>query len=215
MITRPPRVRCSSHSLSLFSDWRRRVSPKCFNTQVPSVFTGKLALLRHACCALSHLCCIGQSILLNFSLSETGRMESPLCSICGDPTQDDCHFILHCLAVLFGDSYFRYDLWLKPWSVAWLLEYHDLTPRLRFLRRDRVTILCYSNECGGRSELLFYNFSKDNFDISKRNQFCKPKSEPIKPLILAICKQVEPIHLILKIYVNEQTCYNKFLQCKN
>ena len=37
----------------LFSDWRRTVSSKFFDTQVPSVSTKKLVLPRHARCVLS------------------------------------------------------------------------------------------------------------------------------------------------------------------
>ena len=48
----------------LFSDWRRTVSSKFFDTQVPSIFTEKLVLPRHARCVLSRLRCHGHSLLL-------------------------------------------------------------------------------------------------------------------------------------------------------
>ena len=43
----------------LFSDWRRSVSSKFFDTQVLSISTEKLVLPRHACCVVSRLCCNG------------------------------------------------------------------------------------------------------------------------------------------------------------
>ena len=39
----------------LFSDWRRTVSSKFFDTQVPSISTEELVLPRHARCVLSSL----------------------------------------------------------------------------------------------------------------------------------------------------------------
>ena len=48
----------------LFSDWRRTVSSKFFDTQVPSIFTEELVLPRHARCVLSRLRCNGHSLLL-------------------------------------------------------------------------------------------------------------------------------------------------------
>ena len=57
----PSAILCSLSSLisrihsSLFLDWRRTVSSKFFGTQVPSISTEKLVLLRHACCVLSRL----------------------------------------------------------------------------------------------------------------------------------------------------------------
>ena len=48
----------------LFSDWRRTVSSKFFDTQVPSISTEELVLPRHARCVLSRLRCNGHSLLL-------------------------------------------------------------------------------------------------------------------------------------------------------
>ena len=48
----------------LFSDWRRTVSSKFFDTQVPSISTEELVLPRHARCVLSRLRCNGHSVLL-------------------------------------------------------------------------------------------------------------------------------------------------------
>ena len=94
----------------LFSDWRRTVSSKYFDTQVPSISMEKLGLPRHACCVLSRLCCNGHSLLLGSYLSRIGRIENPSCSASGHPSQGISHLILHCSATdslrcsLFGDS---------------------------------------------------------------------------------------------------------------
>ena len=48
----------------LISVWRRIVSWKFFDTQVPSIFTEELVLPRHARCVLSRLRCNGHSLLL-------------------------------------------------------------------------------------------------------------------------------------------------------
>ena len=94
----------------LFSDWRRTVSSKYFDTQVPSISTEELVLPRHARCVLSRLHCNGHSLLLGSYLSRIGRIENPSCSACGHPSQDISHLILYCPATdslrrsLFGDS---------------------------------------------------------------------------------------------------------------
>ena len=114
-------------STLFFLDWRRTVSLKFFDTQVPSISTEELVLPHHACCVLSHLRCNGHSLLLNFYLSRIGRIENPSCSACGHSSQNISHLILHCPATnslhcsLFGDSLSLYDLWSRPWGVAWLL----------------------------------------------------------------------------------------------
>ena len=58
----------------LFSDWRRTVSCKFFDTQVPPISTEELVLPRHARCVLSRLRCNGHSLLLSSYLSRIGRM---------------------------------------------------------------------------------------------------------------------------------------------
>ena len=94
----------------LSSDWRRTVSSKFFDTQVPSISTEELVLPRHARCVLSRLRCNELSLLLSSYLSRIGRIENPSCSACGHSSQDTSHFILHCPATdslrcsLFGDS---------------------------------------------------------------------------------------------------------------
>ena len=118
----------------LFSDWRRTVSSKYFDTQVPSISTEELVLPRHARCVLSRLRCNGHSLLLGSYFSRIGRIENSSCSACGHSSQDISHLILHCPATdslrrsLFGDSLSLYDLWSRPWGVARLLGLHGLPP---------------------------------------------------------------------------------------
>ena len=80
----------------LFLDWRRTVSSKYFDTQVPSISIEELVLPRHARCVLSRLRCNGHSLLLASYLSRIGRIENPSCSACGHLSQDTSHLILHC-----------------------------------------------------------------------------------------------------------------------
>ena len=118
----------------LISDWRRTVSTKYFDTQVPSISTEELVLPRHARCVLSRLRCNGYSLLLGSYLSRIGRIENPSCSACGHSSQDVSHLILHCPAAhslrrsLFGKSLFLYDLWSRPWGVARSSGLHGLPP---------------------------------------------------------------------------------------
>ena len=118
----------------LFSDWRRTVSSKFVDTQVPSISNEELVLPRHARCVLSSLRCNGHSLLLDSYLSRIGRIENPSCSACGHPSQDTSHLVLHCPATdslrrsLFGDSLSLYDLWSRPRRVARLLGLHGLPP---------------------------------------------------------------------------------------
>ena len=104
----------------LISDWRRTVSSKYFDTQVPSISTEEFVLPCHARCVLSRLRCNRHSLLLGSYLSRIGRIENPSCSACGHPSQDISHLILHCPATdslrrsLFGDSLSLYDLWSRP-----------------------------------------------------------------------------------------------------
>ena len=65
----PSAIPCSHSSLisgihfSFFSDWRHTVSSKFFDTQVRSISTEELVLLRHARCVFSRLRCNGHSLL--------------------------------------------------------------------------------------------------------------------------------------------------------
>ena len=137
----PSAIPCSLSLISrihshLFSDWRRRhtVSSKYFDTQVSSISTEELVLPHHARCVLSCLRCNGHSLYLNSYLPRIGRIKNSSCSVCGHSSQDTSHLILHCPAtnslrhLLFGDSLSLYDLWSRPWGVAWLLGLHGLPP---------------------------------------------------------------------------------------
>ena len=118
----------------LISDWRRTVSSNFFDTQVPSISTEKHVLPRHARCVLSRLHCNGHSLLLSSYLSKIGRIENPSCSACGHSSQGISHLILHRPATdslhrsLFGDSPPLYNLWSRPWGIAWLLGLHGVPP---------------------------------------------------------------------------------------
>ena len=111
---------------SLFPDWRHTVSSKFFNTQVPLISTKELVLPCHTHCVLSRLPCNRPSLLLSSYLSRIGRIKNPSCSACKHSSQDTSHLILH--RSFFGDSLSLYDLWSRPWGVAWLLGSQDLSP---------------------------------------------------------------------------------------
>ena len=118
----------------LISDWRRTISSKFFDTQVPSISTEELVLPHHARYVLSRLRCNRHSLLLGSYLSRIGRTENPSCSVCGHSSHDTSHLILHCPATdslrcsLFGNSLSLYNLWSGPWGVARLLGLHGLPP---------------------------------------------------------------------------------------
>ena len=137
----PSAVPCSLSPLTsrihsrLISDWRRTVSLKFLDSQVPSISTAEdLVLPRHAHCILSRLCYNRHSLLLGSYLSRIGRIENPFCNACGHLSQDTSHLILHCPTTdssrrsLFGDSLSLYDLWSRPWRIARLLGLHGLPP---------------------------------------------------------------------------------------
>ena len=136
----PSAIPCSLSPLTsrihsrLISDWRRTVSSKFFDTQVPSIFTDELVLPRHARCVLFRLRCNGHSLLLGSYLSRIGRIENPSCSACGHSSQDTSYLIVHCPAAdclrrsLFGDSLSLCDLWSRPWGITRVLGLHSLPP---------------------------------------------------------------------------------------
>ena len=118
----------------LFSDGRRTVSSKYFDTQVPSISSEELVLPCRARCVLSRLRCNGHSLLLSSYLSRIGRIEKPFCGACEHLSQDISHLIVHCPATdslrrsLFVDSLSLCDLWSRPWGVAQPLGLHSLPP---------------------------------------------------------------------------------------
>ena len=83
----------------LFSDWRRTVSSKFFDTQISSIFIEELVFPRHARCVLSRLRCNGHSPQLSSYLFRIGRIENPSCSTCAQPSQNTS-FILFCTVQL-------------------------------------------------------------------------------------------------------------------
>ena len=121
-----------THS-SLFSDWRRIISSKFFDTQVSSVSTKGLLPPRYAPCVLSRLRCNGYSFLLSPNLFRIGRIENPSCSVCGHSSQDTSYLILHCPATdslqssFFGDSLSLSTSGPGP-GVSRLLGRHGLPP---------------------------------------------------------------------------------------
>ena len=136
----PSAIPCSLSPLtshirsSLYSDWRRTISSKFFDTQGPSISTEQLVLPRHARCALSRLHCNRYSFLLCSYLFRIGRIGNPSRSACGNPPQDISHVILHCPAThslrrsLCGDSLPLYNLWSEPWVDDWFLGFNDFPP---------------------------------------------------------------------------------------
>ena len=116
---------------SLFSEWRRIVSSKFFDTQVPSMSTDKLVLPRLACCVLSRFHCYGHSVL------------DPSCSACVHSIHDISHLILYCPTVdsfrrfLFGTSFFSTTSGAGPgeFSGFWGSMVSGIP---LFLGRDRV-----------------------------------------------------------------------------
>ena len=126
----PSAIPCSLSPLTsrihsfLFSNWRRTVSLKFYNTQALSISTGELVLPRHARCVLSRHCCNGHTLLLNSYLFRIGRIESPSCSVCRHPSQNNSHLILQCPTAdslrrsLFGDSLSLYDQWSRHLGVS-------------------------------------------------------------------------------------------------
>ena len=115
-------IPCSLSPLSsrihscLFLDWRRSVSSKFFDTQVPSVFTEDLVLPCHSRCVLSRLRCNGHSLLLNSYFSIIGRIENPLCSACDHSTHDTSHLILRFPATDFSAARSLATLYLSTTS---------------------------------------------------------------------------------------------------
>ena len=100
---------------SLFSDWRRTVSSKFFDTQVSLIFTKKLVLHRHACCVLSRLCCNGHTLLSGSYLSRIGRSENFFLQRLRRPV------VRH---LSFHSSLFSYELFapLALWQFSVLLR---------------------------------------------------------------------------------------------
>ena len=113
----PSAIPCSHSSLIsgihcfLFSDWRRTVSSKFFDTQVPSISIEELVLLRHARYVLSRLRCNGHSFLLSSYLSRIGRIENPSCSACGHLSS---HSALSSYGLFASLALWQFSVSLRP-----------------------------------------------------------------------------------------------------
>ena len=160
-ILAPSAIPCSLSPLisrihsRLISNWRRTVSSKYFDTQVPSISTEELVLPRHARCVFSRLRCNGHSLLLGSYLSRIGRIENSSCSACKHSSQDTSHLILHCPATdflrrsLFGDS-----LSLRPLvqtlgscpasGAPWCLAMPPSLGRGRVTSNNSITLLLHA-----------------------------------------------------------------------
>ena len=102
----------------LFSDWRRTVSSKYFDTQVPSISTEELVLPRHARCVLSGLRCNGHSLLFGSYVSRIGRIENPSCSACGQLSQDiSSHSALPSYGLSAPLTLWQLPIFLRLWSM--------------------------------------------------------------------------------------------------
>ena len=104
---------------SLFSDWRRTVSSKFFDTQVPSISTEELVLQRHARCVLSVFAAtdtaffwvlislgLAESRILIATLADT-RPRTPLISFCTVQPRTLCaarSFAIFCLSTTSGPA---------------------------------------------------------------------------------------------------------------
>ena len=125
---------CRIHS-NVFSDWRRTISSKFFDTQIPSIFTEEPVLPRHARCVFSRLRCNRHSLLLSSYLSKIDRIENPSCSACGHSSQETSHLILHrpatdslailCLFTISGPGRGKLPRSKAPWSSAMSPQQHS------------------------------------------------------------------------------------------
>ena len=131
-------VPCSLFSLvsrihsCLFSDWRRTVSSKFFDTQVSSISIEELVLPRHARCVLSWLRCNGHSLLLSsyLGLAESRilpaapvdtRPRKPLISFCTVQLRTLCpahSLMILCLSTTSGPGHGEFPGFWGTWSSA-------------------------------------------------------------------------------------------------
>ena len=99
--------------------------------------------------AQSSLHCNGHNLLLNSCFSKIDRIVNPSCTVCGHPTHNTFHLILHCLAAdslrhwNYAHSLSLYHLWSRPWRVARLLELHGLPPCPHILKRVGQQHQCF------------------------------------------------------------------------
>ena len=155
----------------LFSDWRRTVSSKFFDTQVPSIATEELVLPRHARCVLSRLRCNGHSLDIGCYLSRIGRTENPSCSACGHLLS---HFALSSYGFfgcsLFGSLRPRESCPASgtPWSSA-------MPPSLG---RSRVTNKTREHTVTKKHQFLSGN--REGLGVKKFRSACRPPIREVR-----------------------------------
>ena len=133
----------------LFPNCRCTVSPKFFDTQVPSVSTEELVLPRHARCVLFCLRCNGHSqALILIELAESRILHATPADI--RPRTPPISFGTVQLGTLrsslFGDSLSLYDFWSRPWRVAtlpWSSTMLSSLERGRVTTKTTTTCYCY------------------------------------------------------------------------
>ena len=102
--------------------WRRSIQSGLFQHQIPPVSSEKFTLPRSARCALSRLCCNGNSTFLGTYLYRFGRAETPSCSNCGSESQNFFYLVLDCPVLdfmplaIFCHYLSILDLWSRPWG---------------------------------------------------------------------------------------------------
>ena len=120
----------------LFSDWRRTVSSKYFDTQVPSISTEELVLPRHARRVLSRLRCNGHSLLTSLGLAKLRilraapvdtRPRTPLISFCTVQLRTLC--VAYSLATLCFSTTSGPDLGELPGFWGSMVFCHAPIPR--------------------------------------------------------------------------------------
>ena len=148
---------------SLFSDWRRTILSKFFDSQVLSIFTDELVLPRHARCVLFRLRCNEPSLMISSYLSRIGRIENPSCSACGHSSQDTSHLILHCPTTdclhrsLFGDSPSLYDPWSRELLGFWgFIAFRHAPIHRKGLGNQQQHSHHYSGNISGRSSARYW-----------------------------------------------------------
>ncbi len=117
---------------SIFSSWRDQVRCSFYDGRIPTVNREERSLSRVARTELSRLRCNGHSLLLNSYLFRLGRVDTPICSKCGeDTTSAPLHELFQCPALFFrqrsffgpeADQNFFSLLWGNPKKVAELLR---------------------------------------------------------------------------------------------
>ena len=99
---------------TLFSDWRRTLPSKFFDTQVPLVPSKNSCSLVTLTVPSLVFAATRTRRLLSSYFSRIGRIENYSYSACSHPTQDTSHLILHCPA----QNSLRHLLFVDPFSTT-------------------------------------------------------------------------------------------------